>query len=178
MTAKLLYKAAYVPLLMAALLFTVTSGCKKKGNTSSGNDGTAVLTYETGQLTAVVGTTTFKCQQLTSVDDTVHHRFQVSGMVISGGDTSVLAVYFPDSVLQAAVVKLDGQSTSIQYFNKDGGYSQDAGDGAGSITILGLDASHQQVSGAFSATVYKNGFETDSPITVAAGSFSTAYVIH
>jgi hypothetical protein len=174
MTAKLLCKAAYVPLLVATLLSGLNYGCQKNSNNNP-----AIDTAGAPFINALVGGSAFHSGTMVNIEDTAHHRFQIYGTLIDAGDTSTLTIYFPDSVFMPITLSFDGVTTILAYSNpgRSEDYYQTSGNSSGTLTISDINTTTYKIIGNFSGTVFKNGSFQDSALTVNNGSFYATYTM-
>lgn len=168
-------KAAVIPLVLAGALSGIISGCKKNNNSNSSTSSGSSLTAQVGN--AVDPYVGFSASTLTAVDNTVAHEIQITGITVSGGDSTTLAIYFPDSITGPSYLLFDGIQTIMNYTNQAASqnYFQIPGNASGTLQITYFNTTTHEVRANFTGATYKNGNASDSLMNVYNGALIATY---
>jgi hypothetical protein len=171
------FNSALTPLLLAGLLSGITTGCNKNKSSDSGGNinGTPYMSATIGNN--VVKNQNFSTTDMVNIDDTASHMIQITGITVNEGDTTSLAVSFPDTLSSPTVVSFNGVTSNLSYSNQAEAenYYQAFANALGTLTITGINTTTHRVSGSFSGSVYKRGSVQDSTLNVYQGSFVAVY---
>ncbi len=146
----------------SALGFVLWSSCSKSSNNQS----------FIGSMSATVGSTSFKPQNVTGAYDVTQRMIEVLGYAITAGDTTQLTILVPDTVALNTPFPFTSGSSLSWYDSKTDFYSGDEINGHGSVTIHTLDTLTQTISGTFNGTLEGT---TGDTIVVTNGAFNVVY---
>jgi hypothetical protein len=145
-----------------ALGVVLWSSCSKGSNNSS----------TSGSMSATVGGSSFKTQNVTGTYDVSQRMIEVLGYSILAGDTTQMTILVPDTVALNTPFPFTSGSSLSWYDSKSDFYSGDEIFGQGSVTLTALDTLHQTISGSFSGTLEGT---TGDTIVVSNGAFNAVY---
>jgi hypothetical protein len=165
--------SAFVPLILAGLSLGGSYGCSKNSNNAPAD------TTGSPFISATAGSSAFSSTAVVGLEDTANHRFQIQGTEVKDGDTSILTIYFPNSIYMPVTLAFDGITTLLAYSDpgKAQNYFQTPGSSSGILTITGINTTTHKIYGNFSGNVYKNGSSSDSAFAVNNGSFYATYTM-
>jgi hypothetical protein len=145
-----------------ALGFVLWSSCSKGSNNQS----------SVGSMSATVGSTSFKPQNITVGYDVTRRMIEILGYSITAGDTTQLTILVPDTAALNTPFPFTSGSSLSWYDSKVDFYSGDEIFGHGSVTLNTLDTLTQMVSGTFNGTLEGT---TGDTIVVSNGAFNVVY---
>ena len=165
-------KFTFIAFFSVSALALIFTGCSKSNN--GGPSGTT--------FTATVGTTAFAAGSLPGQIQAVYvssqNYFDIGGMSIKSGDTSIVEITVPLETHTGIQLSSDTASVSISYSPNFGKTVYEAASGSGHaiITVTTQDTQNHKIAGTFSGVLYNLMNSSDS-VAVTNGQFSSAYLV-
>jgi hypothetical protein len=154
-----------LPVMLPALaLFISVSACKKSSSPISPSNAAS----------ATIGTVSFQSTVTSGID--YSGTLQLTAMQIVKGDTTVLMLNFPDTLVLNKSYVLDGTIVSLDYYDTKSGSTTYTATGQGtdasSFILTGWNKTSKVATGTFGCKVWPpNG----DGIIVSSGKFNISY---
>jgi hypothetical protein len=151
-------------LIISALAFTVTTGCKKSNNGGSSNS-----------VSATIGGTAFTPTTTTAWYSKDTAVYEIACYTVKPGDTSVFALAVqPPFTINKLIT--DQNTVGLDYYHNSKDYLGGGGAGHVNLTVTSLDSVNHKIAGNFTGTLYNVNNPNDS-LLVTNGTFNTSYII-